>query len=423
MTEQVNYIYNKVSLWRINRMPEFGLIGACIYIAGFATPFKFKFDIPLFALALISILAAVSSFRNKSMTTLPLALSVFTFLISTGVSILVSEDISRSIRLSTSLLPAVLLYFLVAGHFGGIKDTRRLYLTFSVVVIALASGLLWAFFSNRDMGPFGWISNMGSPILIVKNDVTFLAVVSPLSLALLYHKSRSIYRVIAAISLLLCIAVIGIFQSRVAVLTLVASITCFFMLIRPKIGFACGSVILIMLLLVDGFMGFPLIERFIHHWDGTGRIPLWLSAWKMFLDAPLLGHGPHTFILFYNSYLNNLSLPSWLFVDLRVVPWAHNLYLEILAEHGIVGFIALSVLLFSGLLAAWKLRNASFSEARILGYGAFAALFGFCLASAAELTFLRQWVVIMMFTLIGVIAQLLSLESKERRKIDEKISS
>jgi O-antigen ligase len=162
----------------------------------------------------------------------------------------------------------------------------------------------------------------------------------------------------------------------------------------------------VIVLLIDSFMGFPLIERFIHHWDGTGRIPLWISAWKMFLDAPLVGHGPHTFVQHYQAYLQNVELPAWLFVDSRTVPWPHNLYLEVLAEQGMLGFIALLFLLIRGLFAALKIQSIIFHEVRILGYGVLASLLGFCFASLIELTFLRQWVTLILFAILGVIAHL-----------------
>jgi O-antigen ligase len=93
---------------------------------------------------------------------------------------------------------------------------------------------------------------------------------------------------------------------------------------------------------------------------------------------------------------------------------AHNLYLEVLSEQGISGVAALGFLLASGLSAGRNLRRSEVREAQILGYGAFAGLAGFCLAAAIELTFLRQWVVIMMFLLLGVISRLSSSQKKTK---------
>jgi O-antigen ligase len=88
------------------------------------------------------------------------------------------------------------------------------------------------------------------------------------------------------------------------------------------------------------------------------------------------------------------------------VPWPHNLYLEVLAEQGIFGFLAFLFLLIRGLFAALKIRSIAFHEVRILGYGVLASLLGFCFASLIELTFLRQWVTLVLFTILGVIAHL-----------------
>jgi len=409
MLKQTGLLYNKFSRLNLYCSSSFALAGVCIYIVSLALPFKYRWDISLLLLALISVLSIVPYIQKKSYTGLPFIFPVSAFLIVTTISILASEDLGRSIRMAVPLLPALLLFFLIAGIFQGTKDIRLLYFTFSIVALWLALILLLASWKNSAMEPFAWISIIGNPVLVVKNDVTFFAIIVPLSLALLLRHPRSIFGVVAMLSMLLSIVVIGIFQSRVAMLTLIVSVACFFSFFRPKLGFMCGFTVLIIILLIDSLMGFPLIGRYIHHWDGSGRIPLWLSAWEMFLDAPILGKGPHTFVIFYNSYLHNLDLPSWLFVDPRVVPWAHNLYLEVLAEQGIIGIMAFCFLLANGLSGMQKFRYTTSSEIKILGYGALSALVSFCFSAIFELTFLRLWVVLVMFTLLGVIGKLLLL--------------
>jgi O-antigen ligase len=114
----------------------------------------------------------------------------------------------------------------------------------------------------------------------------------------------------------------------------------------------------------------------------------WSTAWKMFLEAPLLGHGPHTFGLFHKT------------------PWAHNLYLEVLAEQGIVGLGAFIGLMVGGMRMAWRVYCTAVGEMRLIGAGVLAALIGFCCASLFELSLVRQWVVAALFILIGMVAQL-----------------
>jgi O-antigen ligase len=181
-------------------------------------------------------------------------------------------------------------------------------------------------------------------------------------------------------------------------MTMVGSLTLAVLLLRPRLALPFGLVVVAATLLMDGALGSPLLAKFAQLWDGESgrlwdaRLPIWSAAWTSFLSAPLLGHGLHTFD--YTS------------VDSINARWAHNLYLETLAEQGILGIAALGCLLYCGLSAARNLRRAQGAETRILGCGALAALAGFCFASLIELSFLREWVVIVLFALLGVISQL-----------------
>jgi O-antigen ligase len=281
-----------------------------------------------------------------------------------------------------------------------------LYLTCSVLSLGLAAALLWGVWQAG-----GQVLAVGSPILLVPNDAALLAVLAPLSLATLSQRPRSVGGLMAALALLLSAGSIVLLQSRTALLTMVAALVVATVLLHGRrqlaVALACGMALLALMPLVDGAFGFPLVAKFVRHWDwgGNGRLPLWRAAWAMFLDAPWWGHGPHTFVQLYRSYLHQLGLP----ISSRVSPWAHNLYLEVLAERGIIGFIALAVLLVHGLVAAWRLQAAATGEAHRLGVGALAGLIGLCGAAAVELTFLRQWVVIVLFMMLGVIARLTSL--------------
>ena len=133
-----------------------------------------------------------------------------------------------------------------------------------------------------------------------------------------------------------------------------------------------------------------------------GRLPIWATAYSMFLEAPVLGHGPHTFV--YTA------------VDGTTMEWPHNLYLELLAEQGIIGLAALGGLLVCACSAGWKLQRAASGDVAIYGAGILAGLVGFCSAAIVELSFLRQWVVIILFVLLGMISSLSSLKQERGMK-------
>jgi O-antigen ligase len=304
-------------------------------------------------------------------------------------------------RLSAPLVPALLLFLLISDYFQGPRHTRLLYLTLSAVGLGLSLEVLWNAWQRGFVVPDGWhswISDLQSPLLIVPNDTVLLAIIAPLSLALLCCESSKVRKVVPAVSILLSILAVCVIQSRIATLTILVCLTSATALVRPRLTFGSGLAVLTVALLLDAALGFPLSSKFSLLWDPRighiwgGRVPLWSAAWTSFVTSPILGHGPQTF-----DYVSSAS------IHLR---WAHNLYLEMLGERGIIGLITLGLLLFSGISAARTLNGAQLAETRYLGAGAFAALIGFCVASFFELSFLRQWTVIIFFTILAVIAQL-----------------
>jgi O-antigen ligase len=95
-------------------------------------------------------------------------------------------------------------------------------------------------------------------------------------------------------------------------------------------------------------------------------------------------------------------------VDPRFTPWPHNLYLETLADQGIVGLAALLALLGCSISLGWQLRKHAAEEVRSLSHSVLASLVAFCVSAAIELTFLRLWVVVILFVLLGTLARLSS---------------
>lgn len=78
-----------------------------------------------------------------------------------------------------------------------------------------------------------------------------------------------------------------------------------------------------------------------------------VSAWRVFLDHPALGVGPGHFAAYYsNDYGNRLGL-----VEQTHYYRAHNLYLETLAETGIVGFVCFASIFGVTMGGLWKARK------------------------------------------------------------------
>lgn len=101
------------------------------------------------------------------------------------------------------------------------------------------------------------------------------------------------------------------------------------------------------------------LKSLILHTDYTDRAPdssavhryeLNSATWHVFLDYPILGVGPGHFSEYYAiPYSNRVGL-----IETRKKYKGHNLYLETLAETGIIGFVSLLAIPFVIMRQLWK---------------------------------------------------------------------
>jgi putative inorganic carbon (HCO3(-)) transporter len=112
--------------------------------------------------------------------------------------------------------------------------------------------------------------------------------------------------------------------------------------------------------------------------DGSvrGRLDMWRIALALFVDHPLLGIGLGNYEMHYQEYARLLGLTPQQ-GDLG----AHNIYLEVAAERGLVGlaaFVALLVLAGVGQVqTAWRLQRAGRADDAALVWAFGAGLLGF----------------------------------------------
>jgi len=246
-----------------------------------------------------------------------------------------------------------------------------------------------------------WINRAATPLLVVPNDALLFALIVPLSLVQVLRSPRSYSSVLACISILFALTVIILLESRVATLVAGASfLLVLFSYFRFKQAVFAVLVACLVIGALDGLTGFSLLRKFTTFQDP--RFALWIAAWEMFMDKPWLGYGPHTYVFHYQDFL---PLNSGLMIEERITPWAHNLYLELLAEQGIAVATAFVMLISFNLYRAWKITWHN--RAQMLGgLGAAASLTGFIMAGFIELSFIRIWVVLMLFILLAVIHNL-----------------
>lgn len=386
---------------RVRGRMSFAFAGACVYVGTLVLPGAGNGALVLIACA--AILAFVLD-RRTPRSDHELLLAVVSFALAFALSTLTGIDPARSLRLSVPLAPGMLLFLLVSGYFET-GHVRGFYLALSATSLAMGAQLLWsAWHGSPGAGPVEWIEDTRTAVFVVPNDVAFFAAVLPLSLALIVDSPKSTRAWLAAVSSVTALAVVVVYQSRSALLTSLVAVTLWACRLQRRKGAALLGVAMFVTVATDALLGFPLVTRLAETW--TTRVPIWLAALNMFRDAPLLGNGPRSFGLLFEEYFQTLTLPGWLPADPRFAPWAHSLYLETLAEQGIIGFGALVAVLSVGFAMTIGLRRAGPSETRVLAIGAETALVALCVAGVVELSFVRLWVVVLFFSVLGAIGAL-----------------
>jgi putative inorganic carbon (hco3(-)) transporter len=108
-----------------------------------------------------------------------------------------------------------------------------------------------------------------------------------------------------------------------------------------------------------------------------GRLSENLAAIEMLRAHPITGVGPGNFDSDYLHYAPSLNL------DQRAEPRnAHSLYLETLAETGLIGAVALFGLIAFALQRAWRGRRTASARLGVLAEGGLVALLAFLVAAA-----------------------------------------
>jgi len=140
----------------------------------------------------------------------------------------------------------------------------------------------------------------------------------------------------------------------------------------------------------------PIVGKFSHAAsDAPGRIGAWLDALHIFRDFPLFGGGMDTFarlMLFYQATGRESYFTQ-----------AHNDYLQILAEGGLlVSVAALALMVTVATSAAYRLRHDADPVINWIRFGAVAGLVGMAAQSTVEFSLQMPGVAALFVVLLAI---------------------
>jgi O-antigen ligase len=296
-------------------------------------------------------------------------LLVFTLSAALGV------DLQRSLLLSVPVLASLLVWILVARSRDGSRGLLPIAMGLVTCAVIQSSLLVLTALRNLDGSPSDWVSDAGAAWLVVPNDIAWMACILPLIAVATRKLTRPVLLVLLAAFLALCILLRSRTGAAVAIMVALAYVALSSNPSPSRSG--AGKMFVV--------AGLSLAVGCIAFGAGSmrARLQLWAAALSIWRDHPWLGVGLHNYVIAYRYYL-----PTAI-VDPRITPWPHSLFLEIAAECGLMGIVAIiffGVRLFQSYLAVER-RGLS-----RLHCAAFSGLLGVGLLGIVEASLLREWV-------------------------------
>lgn len=282
--------------------------------------------------------------RREQIFSPPAFLFVLIFFVGwAAVSVVWAEDTGAAIDATTRYLPNAMLFLVV---FAGVRTrTQLLWVVGSLVVGAVVAAVYGMVVGAPPDDP-GRVS-IGN----ANETAASLVVGGTLAVALAFAlRGKPVLRLLTAIAVPLCVFAVFLTLSRGGLVALGASLVAGIVMAGRRrgvvLGFA-GAAVLATVLYFGVFAPAEARDRILELEGGTGRTDIWTVGWRMVEDQPLVGVGAGNFPVASIHYLlePGALMRTDFIVDNPKV--AHNTYLNVLAELGVVGFILfLAILAF-----------------------------------------------------------------------------
>jgi len=263
-------------------------------------------------------------------------LAVLIFYLCIGLSVLISGPyIKHSLRVWFSKWGEGVLFFYFAQIFLNKQRIKRVLTVFlaSAFLLSVDGIYQWVYGVDFVRGfdltyVEGEFSAVRATFSHFNNFAGFITVMFLIGLAFLVKIKKFWIKFILVILLALLAINLTLTHSRAGLISLLIGLTPFLVFLanrkyRVKITLAF---MLFGVIFVSLPFSAKILADFILRAD-AGRIQIWKAGVSMFLDSPLLGKGLGNFMKYTSDY--------------GLVPlYAHNCYLQLLAESGLIGLIS-----------------------------------------------------------------------------------
>lgn len=368
-----------------------------------------RLPLPILLLAIYGLIAFASLFYARDQARVVEALEDF------AKDAFIAMLVVFSLRRATTLRLAIWILLAAGLVMGGIGLYQQMTGNFEQNILGLGTASIQQIVGRtsdyRIAGPVG-DPNFFAQIMLV---------LVPLAIERLWHEKRLFLRMAAALALVVSLLTIVFTFSRGAFLGLFVMFLVILIYYRPR-----PSAILIALLLFIPLL-YLLPQTYIQRLETISNILPWSSeaprelalrgrlselavGWQMFQDHPFLGVGLNNYPAHYLDYSGSVGLDPRL--EARS---AHNLYLQVATETGLLGLLAFGAILwlaFRGLLRApAEFRRLALDDTAEIARAFTIGLVGYFVAA----TFLHAAYPRYMWLLLGIAFAIPNIVRHERQ--------
>jgi O-antigen ligase len=214
---------------------------------------------------------------------------------------------------------------------------------------------------------------VGGPVADPNYYAQMMLVMVPMALDRVWSEKPVMLRFLAVLALGICAFTVILTYSRGGFVSMIVMVVAWLAIFhRGQLKYLLVAAVVALLLINILPVGFTdrintLSELLPGRASNTGGVAQDLSlrgrtsealvALQMFADHPILGVGLGNYPLLYQEYARRFGL------EFRSeVRQAHNLYLEVASETGILGFLSFAVLLWGMFSSIWKAQKALASK-------------------------------------------------------------
>jgi O-antigen ligase len=272
-----------------------------------------------------------------------------------AVSAVWAEDSAAALDATTRYLPNAMLFLIV---FAGVRTREQLLWVVGSLVVGAVVAAVYGMVAGPPPDDPGRVA-IGN----ANETAASLVAGGTLAAALVFAlRGKPVLRLLTTIAVPLCVFAVFLTLSRGGLVALGASLIAAIVVAGRRRGVVLGlaaAAVLATVIYFGAFAPADARDRVLDLEGGTGRTDIWTVGWRMVEDQPLRGVGAGNFPVASIHYLlePGALLRTDFIVDNPKV--AHNTYLNVLAELGVVGLA-----LFLAIIAFplwWAARAVGFA--------------------------------------------------------------